>query len=180
MLKINKPKPEPLKDPSKRRLFKGRINTPQTLRLPWIISETNFTSACTQCEKCISSCETNIIIKDKGGFPKVDFNLGECSFCNKCIDTCEEPLFTNRFSDENNHKAWPINIEINDTCLAKNNIYCQSCRDECEADVIKFEYHKSSIPQPSLNNLDCTQCGACIKTCPQNAIKTNFQSFKTA
>lgn len=171
---------ERLVDPSKRRLFRGRLKHRQVMRLPWVINETVFTSGCTQCGDCIDSCDSNIIIKDEDGFPKVDFNLGECTFCNKCIDNCEQPLFSGVFTEENtldnNEKAWPVTLEISDKCLAKNNIYCQSCRDECETSVIKFNYLDSSIPQPSLNDLDCNQCGACIKSCPQDAIAFNFST----
>ena len=172
-------KKERVEDPAKRRLFRGRINTKQVMRLPWVINEAVFTSGCTQCEKCIKSCESNIIVKDEDGFPKIDFSLGECTFCDKCIDSCEQPLFSGSFennaAEQKNKKAWPVTIEISDKCLAKNNVYCQSCRDECETSVIKFNYLDSSIPQPSLNDLDCSQCGACLKTCPQNAIAFNFE-----
>ncbi|MCJ8293990.1 MAG: ferredoxin-type protein NapF [Colwellia sp.] len=169
---------ERLADPSRRRFFRGRVKTKQELRLPWVINEAVFTSGCTQCQDCISSCESNIIVKDEDGFPKVDFSLGECTFCNKCIETCEQPLFSGSFTEENtinnSEKAWPVTLEISDKCLAKNNIYCQSCRDECETSVIKFNYLNSSIPQPSLDDVDCTQCGACISVCPQSAIAFKF------
>lgn len=186
---------ERLTDPSRRRFFRGRVKTKQEMRLPWVINEAVFTSGCTQCQDCISNCESNIIVKDEDGFPKIDFNLGECTFCNKCIDVCEQPLFSGTFLEvdsiekitteaknieintlKNKQKAWPATLEISDKCLAKNNIYCQSCRDECETSVIKFNYLNSSIPQPSLNVLDCTQCGACIKVCPQDAIAFTFDS----
>ena len=159
------------------------------MRLPWVINEAVFTSGCSQCQDCINSCESNIIVKDEGGFPKIDFSLGECTFCNKCIEVCKQPLFSSTFPDiksieanatedkalTDNKKAWPVTLEISDKCLAKNNIYCQSCRDECETSVIKFSYLDSSTPQPSLNDLDCTQCGACIKTCPQDALAFTFE-----
>jgi len=184
---------ERLADPSRRRLFRGRVKTQQVLRLPWVINEAVFTSGCTQCQDCINSCETNIIVKDENGFPKIDFSLGECTFCNKCIRSCEQPLFSGSFTavnsfekevtEENatakNKKAWPVALEISDKCLAKNNIYCQSCRDECETNVIKFNYIDSSIPQPSLNDLDCSQCGACIKSCPQDALAFTFETTVT-
>jgi ferredoxin-type protein NapF len=169
---------EKLADPSRRRLFRGRVKTQQVMRLPWVINEAVFTSGCTQCQDCVQSCETNIIVKDEDGFPKIDFNQGECTFCNKCIEVCEQPLFSGLFTEDltedNSDKAWPVTLEINDKCLAKNNIYCQSCRDECETSVIKFNYLNSSIPQPSIAEVDCSQCGACISVCPQSAIAFNF------
>ena len=175
---------ESVDNPARRRLLRGRIHTKQVLRLPWAINEAVFTSGCTQCQDCINSCETKIIIKDEDGFPTIDFNLGECTFCNKCIDICEQPLFSGTFTDDEklgvkvvqNKQPWPVNIEISDKCLAKNNIYCQSCLDECETNVIKFHYVNSSIPEPSLNDIDCTQCGACISKCPQDAITFMFES----
>ena len=167
---------ERLADPSRRRLFRGRVKTEKLMRLPWIINDAVFTSGCTQCQDCIQSCESNIIVKDELGFPKIDFNQGECTFCNKCIEVCKQPLFSGKFSQDNNEKAWPVSLAISDKCLAKNNIYCQSCRDECETSVIKFNYLNSSIPQPSFNELDCSQCGACITSCPQGAIAFNVKT----
>ena len=177
---------ERIENPSRRRLFSGQIKTLQEIRLPWVINEAVFTSGCTQCQDCINSCESNIIIKGMDGFPKIDFNLGECTFCNKCIDICEQPLFSGKFvNDEkagsnlnssNNEKAWPVTLAISDKCLAKNNIYCQSCRDECETSAIKFNYVNSSIPEPSVHYADCTQCGACLSSCPQGAIAFIFDS----
>lgn len=176
---------ERVDNPARRRLFRGRVHTKQVFRLPWVINEAVFTSGCTQCQDCINSCETNIIVKDDDGFPTIDFNLGECTFCNKCIDVCEQPLFSSNFSDDTKiedniaknetKKPWAATLEITDKCLAKNNIYCQSCRDECETSVIKFNYLNSSIPEPSLNDADCTQCGACISSCPQDAITFIFE-----
>lgn len=187
---VNNRPTEKLNMPSRRRLFRGKVKTKQNMRLPWSISEAAFTSGCTQCQECINHCETNIIVKDEDGFPKIDFNLGECSFCDKCIDVCEQPLFKGSFSEASNNnqqnqqnqknqkmdKPWPGAININDKCLAKNNIYCQSCRDECEINVIKFNYTSSSIPEPSIELSDCTQCGACIKVCPQDAITFIFDT----
>jgi ferredoxin-type protein NapF len=182
VLSLKRNSTERLADPSKRRLFKGRVKVEQVLPLPWSVNDNAFTQGCTQCSECISACETNIIVKDDQGFPKVDFTLGECTFCDKCIDACEQPLFTGSFTERNSlnslveahSRAWPATLNISDKCLAKNNIYCQSCRDECEPNAIKFIYLESSIPQPKINETDCSQCGACISTCPQDALAFNF------
>ena len=164
---------ERIENPARRRLFRGKIQNKQVLRLPWVISEKGFTDNCTQCKKCIDACETHIIVRDDLGFPNIDFSLGECTFCQKCLQICDEPLFKTT-----EQKPWPIELAINDKCLAKNDIYCQSCRDECEIEAINFSYFvsgkTSSIPQPTIITDDCTQCGACISSCPQDAIKISF------
>ena len=170
-------------DPLKRQLLRGKLRVEQSIRLPWIISEANFMQGCTQCQKCIEVCETNIITRDAAGFPKIDFSKGECTFCQQCIQTYQEPLFISPLPI-NSHKnksplPWPITININEQCFAKNSIYCQSCRDECEEQAINFSYQingeSHSILQPKINHDDCSQCGACISICPQNAIVLNFQ-----
>ena len=166
---------ENIANPSRRRLFKGKIHQANVLRLPWVISKQVFIDQCTQCNHCVDICETDIIVKDEQGYPRVDFSLGECTFCQKCHQSCEQPLFIEHIE---NQKPWPISIEISDNCLAKNNIFCQSCRDECEANAINFSYlvngEPSVIPQPTIDLDKCTQCGACVSSCPPSVITTHF------
>lgn len=187
-------------NPARRRLFTRKPSTAKHLRLPWVKSEALFIEKCTKCHKCISACETRIITPDPDGFPRVDFSDGECTFCTKCIDSCEQNLFVeeakrgNTLSDVCNHnkvQPWPGTITLKadakeQNCLAANDIYCQSCGDECEVEAIKFSYHKtnqqgeqvvSAIPQPQLTIDDCTQCGACISNCPQDAINLTVNDF---
>lgn len=162
-----------IENPSRRRLFKGKLNT-QTpgLRLPWIKSEQYFVNNCTQCHDCIAVCESNIIKKDENNLPVIDFSHGECTFCNQCEDICKEPLFLDKASIKEKALApWPTELTINDKCLATNQIFCQSCQDVCNTSAISFSYLTSSIPEPVVSIPDCSQCGACISVCPQQAIE---------
>lgn len=163
---------ETVVNPSRRRLFRGKIAQEHVLRLPWVVSEAAFLSQCDQCQDCISVCETQIITKDSQGFPKIDFSKDECTFCNKCVDACEKPMFVPEEERQNNStQPWPARIDISNKCLATNNIFCQSCQDVCETRAIKFHLLTSGVPKPELTLDNCTSCGACVSTCPQDAIK---------
>lgn len=148
------------------RAASGAMNN-DTIRLPWSINEQHFTDNCTRCDKCITSCPENIIIKGSGGFPEINFKLGECTFCQECVDCCEQPLFTAPL----NTKAWAYKAVIDDKCLAQNNVHCQSCQDICEPYAIAFPPRLGGVPQPKIDLFDCNGCGGCVSICPTNAIK---------
>ncbi|MEH6453029.1 MAG: ferredoxin-type protein NapF, partial [Psychromonas sp.] len=104
-----------------------------------------------------------IIIKGDGGFPNIDFSNGECTFCKKCVDACNEDIF-----DLSSSAPWQKKAQINESCLANNNVYCRSCSESCEAQALTFQLGLSSTPQIDINL--CTGCGACVAPCPTQAI----------
>lgn len=174
---------EQLANPSRRRLFTRAEPVKPELRLPWVVSESVFVDECDQCQDCISACETNIIVRDEQGYPKVDFSKGECTFCQKCVQVCQKPLFFELDDTKNQQiKPWSASLSISNKCLAKAHIYCQSCRDVCDAQAISFTYIQdgktSVIPQPEITLDECTQCGACLSSCPQDAIAFDTQTVE--
>lgn len=159
-------------DLARRSFLRGKLKppTPQ-LRLPWITSEHDFISQCTRCDDCISACPEKIIIKGDGGFPTIDFSQGECTFCQECVDVCEQSFFV----EDKESNAWPVNLAFLDNCLAKNKVYCQSCQDVCDPQAISFAFTNGSIPQPQINQQDCTGCGACVMPCPTQSISLSLK-----
>lgn len=149
-----------------------KINTAPAVRLPWTADESLFTRGCTQCGDCITACEENVIIKGDGGFPEINFDIGECTFCQKCVNSCKETLF-NSFDS----KPWQLNIEISSDCLTTKQTHCQICQDSCETEAIVFQYLHASVPQPNITLADCTGCGACVSVCPESAIKLSTSSL---
>ena len=157
-------------DLSRRNFIRAKnLATPTAVRLPWIVDEKLFIRGCTQCGDCIDACEENILIKGDGGFPEVDFSVGECTFCQKCVMACDEPLFKSLDT-----LPWQLTIEIKANCLAKKQVYCQVCQDSCEPEAISFKYLHGSVPQPEITLTDCTRCGACVAVCPESAIKISI------
>ena len=70
-------------------------------------------------------------------------------------------------------------VALTDNCLALHGVYCESCRECCEAGALRFAprlapqsgLRLGSVPQPFFDASLCTQCGECARVCPQDAIR---------
>ncbi len=149
---------------SKRSLFKAKKTVATNNLLPWIKDIQNFISNCNQCGNCVTACPDQIIIKGDGGYPKVDFNLGECSFCGKCAESCKEEIFV-----ATSESAWNKKAFINNQCLAIADVYCRSCAESCESQALTFQLGLNARPQ--IDSDLCSGCGACVSPCPTQAIE---------
>lgn len=145
--------------------FFGKKNP---VRPPWSIEESHFTDTCSRCHECIQHCPEGIIVKGAGGFPEVDFSLGECSFCGECVNHCK-PKALYRLSDDD--PAWQVKAFIGNTCIAHQGVFCVSCKEQCEAEAIIMHHGDLSIPYPIIDTDRCTGCGACYQPCPIAAIE---------
>jgi ferredoxin-type protein NapF len=150
-------------DQSRRNLFSRRKTN--VIRPPWIKTDQLFTDNCTRCDKCITACETSIIKQGDGGFPEIDFSLGECTFCQKCVDACPEPVFERAQS-----LPWSITASIKERCLTYEGVWCQSCKDACDPRAISFIMAVGQVPKPVIDTDACNGCGACVSPCPADAI----------
>lgn len=158
---------------SRRQLFTRRKMT-DSPALPWV-KEAQFTDLCTQCGECVKHCPTQIIRASDGGFPRVDFQLGECTFCYQCADVCPEPLFLPK-----TEPAWQAKAAISASCLATQNVDCRSCGDSCEPFAISFKLAVGKVAQPQIDLSRCTGCGACVSICPTSAISINQPQLGSA
>ena len=157
-----------MSDPSSRRTFlRGKISVHASqLRPPWALPEADFTAACTRCGDCARACPTRIIKQGDGGFPMIDFALGECTFCGDCVTACV-PKALLRQPDS---LAWLLKANIGEKCLAKHQVECRICGEQCGESAIRFHPQLGGVSQPLLDDSRCTGCGACIAPCPVQAI----------
>jgi len=137
------------------------------LRPPWSVDETRFQDACTRCGDCIAVCPEHILIREGvNGYPIVDFKRGECTFCTDCVQACP----TNALSQPA-AQPWLLKAVVGKTCLAKDQVICMTCAEQCEARAIRFTPLLGAIAQPEINLDVCTGCGACVAPCPTQAIE---------
>lgn len=138
----------------------------QAIRPPWA-NLGHFVQKCTQCNQCVTACETKILIKGDGGYPEIDFTQGkkECTFCQACVKSCSEDIFRPTTED-----AWQHKVEIASSCLTKKGIECRSCQDNCESRAIQFKREIGCVSTPILDLNLCNGCGACLSICPSQSI----------
>lgn len=151
-------------NPSRRQFFQRGHREHATPRMPWL-DVARFLDRCTACAACAEACPEGIITIRDGALPAIDFARGGCTFCGHCADACPEALFNSRTG-----MPWQHQIALGRNCLAYEGVVCQSCRDVCEPDAITFPAGLASVATPRLDPACCTTCGACIGTCPVDAI----------
>jgi ferredoxin-type protein NapF len=161
-------------DFGRRGFLKGRFPPARNaLRPPWSRNET-LAVACTGCGACVAACPQAIVTLDAGRWPQIDFSRGECTFCGKCAEACTEPVF------ERSIPAFPHIALIGDACFAARGVVCQSCGDACPESAIGFHPRLGGPARPTLSADHCTGCGACIATCPANAITAGSPALEAS
>ena len=152
-------------DLNRRGFLSGLRSSAKFESLPWAIPDEQFTELCTSCGACSDACPEFIVRNNSPAPPQIDFSHGECTFCYHCADACEEQLFSPR-----DHRPWRKVIELSNHCLAKQQVECRICSEECEQNAIRFIPTLGGVAQPHLSLESCTGCGACISNCPTDAI----------
>ncbi len=152
-------------DVSKRQFLRGGREMIEP-RPPWLVNPSSFAEDCTRCGKCMELCPEHILCAGDGGFPLVEFGLGECTFCGQCTSQCEAGLFLR----DRSLPAWRHKAVISERCLTNLGVLCRSCEDACEPRALRFPLVVGAVPGPVINTETCTGCGACVRPCPEQAI----------
>lgn len=148
-------------DRSRRALLRG-TSPLMLVRPPGAVDEALFLDRCSRCNDCITACPEHLLIPAEAGFPERDWQRGECTFCGECIAACQPrallPLA---------QQPWPWRAAIGEDCLAAHGVTCQSCREVCPENAIRFS---PGAPRPVLDPARCSGCGVCTAVCPVAAI----------
>lgn len=160
---------------SRRQLLRGRQTS---IRPPWSVAEPLFIDQCTRCGDCIEACPGHIIEKGQGGFPSINFQLGECDFCGDCVTHCKAGVLQ-RSAMEKEQAPWSLKVSIADGCISLKGIVCRSCGEQCYERAISFRPQVGGISLPEIDLSACTGCGACVGPCPVKAVSLKHYTETT-
>ncbi|MGU9956456.1 MAG: ferredoxin-type protein NapF [Arenicellales bacterium WSBS_2016_MAG_OTU3] len=153
---------EGLASSSRRRfLFGQRACLPDTVYPPWAY---HLEQNCSRCGDCLNACPQEIISFNEHGFPVVDFHTGECTFCGECADVCADSVF------DQSLPPWALQLDISGACFLHDKVYCRSCGDACPERAIQFHVALGGVTNLVIDADLCTGCGACVSSCPAQAI----------
>jgi len=152
---------------SRRGFLRGRVHRePPVQRPPGALAEAFFPRTCTRCGECIRVCPTSILVA-KDGLPSVDFSRGQCTFCGECVKACRPGALQ---AWEEGDPPWLLRASVGESCLARRGVECRACGDACDVAAIRFSPRLGGPPEPRIDQLLCTGCGACVRPCPVGAI----------
>lgn len=137
-------------------------------RPPWSLPEAVFLSLCSGCGGCRDECPRGLLQQDAGGMPFVDFSKGACDFCGECVDACARGALTRRYQGTL-WRAWPFKARIQGNCLGNAGVVCRQCIDCCRAHAICTVFGPDACV-PVVDAQACNGCGACLESCPADAI----------
>lgn len=152
---------------SRRTFLSGRFRAAAgDIRPPWVAAPEAFEARCERCGECAKACPTRIVTIGSGGFPRLDFAVGQCLLCAECVTACKSGAL--RRGDA--PAPWALKASVGDGCLATHGTECRICGEACDVGAIRFRPRLGGAARPELEPARCTGCGACFAPCPVGAI----------
>jgi ferredoxin len=142
---------------------------------PGSISLKHFTSRCTGCNLCVTSCPTKVIAPSfaetgAGSLLQVrmDYDNAYCNYnCTICSHVC--PTGAIVALSEAKKKLTQIGVAkfVRSECVVvKKGTVCATCNEHCPTKAVQMVPYKKDLNIPQVNEKTCIGCGACEHVCP--------------
>ena len=142
----------------------------------------HFTSTCSGCHLCVSSCPTQVLQPSLYEYgilgilqPYMDYKTGFCNFeCKICTDICPSGAIL-PLTLENKKLTQIGKVKfIKENCIVEiENTECGACSEHCPTKAVKMIPYKS-LHLPEVKEEYCIGCGACEFACPTKPYKAIY------
>jgi polyferredoxin len=167
---------------SKNPIFRKHQVTP-----PGSLSLKHFTSNCTACHLCVSSCPTQVLQPSFFEYgvlgmlqPRMDYNRSFCNFdCVICSEVCPNGAILPIKPDKKKLTQIGKAKFIPDNCIVHTEkTDCGACSEHCPTKaVIMVPY--GDVRAPEVHDEFCIGCGACEYACPVKPYKAIYVEANT-
>lgn len=146
-------------------------------------SVAHFTSFCTACHLCVTSCPTQVLYPSfleygiTGIFqPRMNYSASYCNYdCTVCGTVCPSGAILPLTA------AAKKEIQIGKSVFVKNDCVvvakkkdCAACSEHCPTKAVRTVPYEGKLKIPELNNDICVGCGACEHACPTTPRKAIY------
>ncbi|MGA9293345.1 MAG: 4Fe-4S binding protein, partial [Ignavibacteriaceae bacterium] len=147
----------------------------------------HFTSTCTGCHLCISSCPTQVLQPSLCEYgilgilqPYMDYKTGFCNFeCKVCIDICPSgAILPLTLDDKKLTQIGKVKF-IKENCIVEiERTECGACSEHCPTKAVNMIPY-NSLHLPEIKEEYCIGCGACEFACPTKPYKAIYVEGNT-
>lgn len=150
---------------------------------PGSIGLASFTSRCTACTLCVTSCPTHVIQPsvNEYGFagimqPRMDFHSGFCNYdCIRCTEVCPTGAIMPLMMEAKQLTQIGKAVFIKDNCIVETEkTACGACSEHCPTKACHMVPFEGRLLIPEVKDDICVGCGACEYACPTKPYKAIF------
>jgi ferredoxin-type protein NapF len=144
-----------------------------------------FSTLCTACHLCISSCPTQVLLPSfleygiAGVFqPKMNYDASYCNFdCVLCSQVCPTgAILPLDVSSKKEVQIGRVQFVKDDCIVVAKKKDCGACSEHCPTKAVTMVPYEKKLMIPEINNEICVGCGACEHACPVQPNKAIYVS----
>lgn len=154
---------------------------------PGSLSIARFTSICTACHLCVSSCPSRVLASSfleyglSGAMqPRMDFRTAHCNYeCTICMHICPTGALLPLKVEEKKLTQTGVAKFIKENCVVyTDNTTCGACSEHCPTKAVNMVPYQNPLHKPlvipEVNTDYCIGCGGCEHACPTKPYKAIF------
>lgn len=150
---------------------------------PGSVSIRHFSSRCTACSLCVTSCPTRVLqpaVLQYGinGItqPYMDFSSGFCNYdCTLCGEVCPAGAILKTGIEAKRRIQTGKSVFVIENCITyTNGTDCGACSEHCPTKAVHMIPFRNNLVIPEVNTKICTGCGACEYACPVRPLRAIY------